>query len=269
MRTVAFIGSGNMGSAMARAAVQVIEPSQIVLSNRTRAKAELLAKDIHCSVADSNCEACKNVKYIIFCVKPQMLEKVLTEVQETVNEEAKKHEVIISTVAAGKTISFYKKFFPNLPVIRLMPNTPAQIGEGMTFLVRSEDAKQEQVDEMTKIFSKSGIIKEITEDYMDSSSAVQGCGTAFVCMFIEALADGAVMAGVPRADALVYAAQAVKGTAALVLESGKHPGQLKDEICSPGGSTIVGVKALEDGGFRAAAMNAVYESFKKNRDLGK
>ena len=152
-------------------------------------------------------------------------------------------------------------------VIRLMPNMNVLIGEGMTLLVRSKETPDEKVNEIERIFSKSGKIKEIQEKDMDAAGAIAGCGTGFACVFIEALADGAVMAGIPRSDALLYAAQALKGTAALILETGRHPAPLKDEICSPGGSTIVGVKALEDGGMRAAAINAVVESYKKNHEM--
>ena len=139
----------------------------------------------------------------------------------------------------------------------------------MTLLVRSPKATDEHVEKVKNFFSKSGLIQEIPESQMDAAGSVAGCGTGFVCMFIEALADGAVMAGIPRPDAYKYAAQALKGTAELVLQSGKHPGALKDEICSPGGSTIAGVKALEDGKFRATVMEAVLQSTKRNQELGK
>lgn len=269
MKSISFIGTGNMGGAIVRACAKVLDPQEIVITNRTISKAEEIAKEVNCVVVNSNIDAVKAATYVVLGVKPQMMEGVLKEIASTVKSESKKRELVIVTIAAGKTVSFYNSILGDVPVIRLMPNTPCLVGEGMTLLVRGPKVTDDQVERLNNFLSKSGLIKEIPEKDMDAAGAVAGCGTAFVCMFIEALADGAVMAGIPRADALKYAAQAVKGTAALVLESGRHPGSLKDDICSPGGSTIVGVKALEDGKFRAAAMNAVVESFKRNQELGK
>ncbi|EAY16311.1 pyrroline-5-carboxylate reductase family protein [Trichomonas vaginalis G3] len=269
MKSIAFIGTGNMGGAMAKACAKVLDPSEIIITNRTRAKAEEIAEEIHCTVVNTNVEAVKSATYIVLGVKPQMMEAVLKEIADTVKSERKKRELVILTIAAGKAISFYQSILGDIPIIRLMPNTPCLVSEGMTLLVRSPKATDEHVEKVKNFFSKSGLIQEIPESQMDAAGSVAGCGTGFVCMFIEALADGAVMAGIPRPDAYKYAAQALKGTAELVLQSGKHPDALKDEICSPGGSTIAGVKALEDGKFRATVMEAVLQSTKRNQELGK
>ena len=155
------------------------------------------------------------------------------------------------------------------PVIRLMPNTPVAVGKGMILLAKSEDASAEEVEAVKSALSEGGMVSETEEKYIDAATPVFSCSPAYVYMFIEALADGGVMAGIPREKAQLYAAQAVLGSAQMVLDTGKHPGQLKDEVCSPGGSTIVGVETLEKSGFRGAVASAVYEAYEKTAKLGK
>ena len=153
-------------------------------------------------------------------------------------------------------------------MLRIMPNTPAAIGKGMT-LIHPECCKPELVDEFETIMAQSGRFDRIGENLADAAGAASGCVPAFAYLFMEGLADGAVMAGVPRQKAMTYVAQAVLGAASLVLESGQHPGALKDAVCSPGGSTIVGVSKLEEGGLRSACIQAVAGSAEKNKQLGK
>ena len=176
-------------------------------------------------------------------------------------------------MAAGLTI---KDLRPHLagagyyvPVVRVMPNTCVAIGKGMTALCAGEAVGEEHIRGVEEILAATGRVERIPEGMMDQFSAVAGCGPAFVYPYIEGLADGGVMAGLPRAKALEYAAQMVLGAAAMVLESGKHPGQLKDEVCSPGGSTIAGVAELERHGLRSAAMDAVMASWRRSMELGK
>ena len=154
------------------------------------------------------------------------------------------------------------------PVIRIMPNTPAAIGQGVV-QVCSLDTRQEDVDVFLSMIAHAGLVDLIPEPLMDAASAVSGCGPAFAFLFLEALADGGVACGLPRDKALSYAAQMLSGSANLVLKSGQHPGALKDAVCSPGGTTIQGVRALEEHGFRAAAMDAVIAAYQKIRTLGK
>ncbi len=177
------------------------------------------------------------------------------------------------SMAAGLTI---KDLRPHLagagyyvPVVRVMPNTCVAIGKGMTALCAGEAVGEEYIRGVEEILAATGRVERIPEGMMDQFSAVAGCGPAFVYPYIEGLADGGVMAGLPRAKALEYAAQMVLGAAAMVLESGKHPGQLKDEVCSPGGSTIAGVAELERHGLRSAAMDAVMASWRRSMELGK
>ena len=155
------------------------------------------------------------------------------------------------------------------PIVRIMPNTPCAIGKGMTLVVKNEQASGAQAAELCTLLAAAGEFDVIDEGLMDAGSVISGCVGAWAQMFIEALADGAVEAGVPRAKAQKYAAGAVLGAAALALESGRHPGQLKDEVCSPAGSTIAGVHALERAGLRAAAMDAVAAAFARTKEMGK
>ena len=157
----------------------------------------------------------------------------------------------------------------DVPVLRIMPNTCVAIGKGMTALCARTGVEESVIREVEEILSATGRVERISEGLMDQFSAVAGCGPAFVYPYIEALADGAVSTGLPRKQAMEYAAQMVMGAAAMVLESGRHPGQLKDEVCSPGGSTIAGVAELERGGLRAAAINAVQAAYEKSTKLGK
>ena len=175
---------------------------------------------------------------------------------------------ILVTMAAGLTIRQIREMAGGTyPVIRMMPNTPAAIGEGMILYTASEDVTEAETAAFLDAMSGAGRFSELPEKLMDAGSAVSGCGPAFVDLFIEALADGGVACGLPRASAQEFAAQMVLGSAKLLLESGKHPGQLKDAVCSPGGTTIQGVRKLEEKGFRGAVMDAVIAAYEKNFDL--
>ena len=180
---------------------------------------------------------------------------------------------MLVSIAAGVTISSLRGWLAGLvwdvPILRVMPNTCAAIGKGMLALTDGGAGAEEALAGAEAILAGAGRVERMAEGLMDQFTAVAGCGPAYVYLLIEALADGGVMAGLPRAQAQTYAAQTVLGAAAMVLETGKHPGQLKDEVCSPGGSTIVGVAALEAGGFRTAAIRAVQAAFEKNQELGK
>ena len=153
------------------------------------------------------------------------------------------------------------------PVIRIMPNTPVSVGEGMILYAANEKVTEEEIEFFLSAFEKAGRFSPLAEKLIDAGASVAGCGPAFVALFVEALADGGVACGLPRAKAMEFAAQMVAGSAKLILESQKHPGQLKDEVCSPDGTTIQGVRALENGGFRASVMEAVIAAYEKNFDL--
>lgn len=274
MKKIAFIGAGNMGGALIMGICKAIDPQQVVIFDTDFSKVQTLSEKTGCAVANTAEEACGSAEYIVLAVKPQVLRDVQTRLVPVMQEIAAKgvQQTVVS-IAAGISLEGLAEI-PlanglDLPIIRMLPNTPSEIGEGLNIYVENSLVTEEKCAELEAIFAKCGLIERVTEHIMDVASAVSGCTPAFAYMFVEALADGAVRCGVPRDKAIRYAAQAVKGAAAMVLETGRHPDALKDAVCSPGGSTIVGVATLENSAFRAAAANAVFYANEKNLDLGK
>lgn len=264
MKKAAFIGTGSMGSALARAACRALEPDQVVVTNRTFSKAETLAKELGCAVSRTNREAAQAAEYLFLCVKPQQIQTVITEIQSELQAGKK-----LVSVAAGVKIRNLEDWAQQeVPVFRIMPNTPCAIGKGMTALAGGSYVQEKHWHEVESILSASGQVDRVGESLFDAFSAVAGCGPAFFYLYLEALADGGVAAGLSRQAALHYAAQTAVGAAGMVLETGKHPGKLKDEVCSPGGSTIAGVAALERHGVRAAAIDAVLAAWEKGKQMG-
>ena len=231
IKTIGFLGCGNMGGAIARAVCKAADPQNVYLANRTAAKAEALAAELGCNTT-TNAEVAGRSDLIFLAVKPQEM--------------------------AGE----------DYPVIRIMPNTPASVGAGMIQYC-SANVTAEEEQEFLKLMAPAGRLDAVPEALIDAASSVSGCGPAWVYQFIEALADGGVACGLPRAKAQEYAAQMVLGSAKLVLESGRHPGELKDAVCSPGGSTIQGVRVLEEHGFRGAVTDAVIAAYDKTKEMGK
>lgn len=265
--TFGFIGTGNMGGALARAAAQKLPPERILLANRTPEKAQALANELGCAAGD-NAEVAAESEYIFLGVKPQMMADMLLGIAPAL--AARTDRFVLVTMAAGLSMDQIRGMAGgDYPVLRIMPNTPAALGCGMILISSDARVQAEEKRRFTELLSAAGRFDELPEHLIDAGSAVSGCGPAFFYMFIEALADGGVAAGLPRAKAQDYAAQTALGAARMVLESGSHPGALKDAVCSPGGSTIMGVKALEDGGFRSEAINAVLAAFRRTKELGK
>lgn len=274
MKKAAFIGVGNMGGALARAACRAVGPDQVVVANRTPGKAEALAAELGCAFARDNAEAVREAEYLFLGVKPQVMRPLLYTLAPVLAERyAAGEDKVLVSMAAGLRIEDMRPQLSgagyDVPLVRIMPNTCAAIGRGMTAVSMEEWVDESVLEGVREILSATGRVEPISEGLMDQFSAVAGCGPAFVYPYIEALADGGVAAGLPRKQALEYAAQTVLGAAAMVLESGRHPGQLKDEVCSPGGSTIAGVAELERGGLRAAAINAVLAAYRRTAELGK
>mgnify|MGYP000158060594 CR=1 FL=1 len=265
--TYGFIGTGNMGGALARAAAKAVEVrGSIVLANRTLEKAARLADEIGASVAD-NLTVARECDYILLGVKPQMMADMLAEIAPILKERTT--PFVLLSMAAGLTVERLRQLAGgDYPVIRIMPNTPASVGEGMIQYCSSNVTAEEE-EAFRKIMAPAGRLDAVPENLIDAASCVSGCGPAWVYQFIEALADGGVACGLPRAKAQEYAAQMVLGSAKLVLESGQHPGALKDAVCSPGGSTIQGVRVLEEKGLRGAVMDAVIASYNKTKEMGK
>lgn len=272
--TVSFIGTGNMGGALIHAACRALEPKQIHITDYSVEKAQAMADELGCCCEVSNEAAVLAGDYIFMCVKPQVMGSVLAQLTPVIRECLDKGEKkVIVSIAAGLQIAYIKEQLAQcgeaLRVIRVMPNTPAAIGKGMLAVAAGPEVEEEYVNGVMEILSGAGRVERLAEGLMDQFTVVSGCSPAFVYMFIEALADGGVMTGLPRQQAMTYAAQTVMGAAAMVLESGKHPGELKDAVCSPAGSTIVGVAKLEENGFRSAAIQAVKAGYDKNVELGK
>ena len=260
-----FIGVGNMGGALARAARRNTPSTDICVANRSPEKAKALAAEIPCRVK-SNAEIAAWADYIFLGVKPQMMGELLAELAPVL--KAREDRFLLVTMAAGLTVADIQALAGGeYPVLRIMPNTPASIGEGMILYTSGPGVTEAEEQVFLEAMAGAGRFSPIPEKLMDAGSAVAGCGPAFVDLFVEALADGGVACGLPRALALEFAAQMVLGSARLILESGQHPGALKDAVCSPGGTTIQGVRKLEEAGFRGAVMNAVIAACEKNSQL--
>lgn len=267
MSKFGFIGCGNMGGALAIALSKKVNGENLLLCDKQEEKADNLARNINATVS-TNEKIAKEAKYIVLAVKPQFMAEVLGNISDVL--KGRKDEFVLVTIAAGLSIEKIRNMAKgDYPVIRVMPNTPAFLGEGMLLYTYTQSVSDSDVNEFITSFSEAGEWDNINENLIDAASALSGCGPAFVYMFIESLADGAVKCGLTRDKALKYAAQTVKGSAMMVQKSGKHPELLKDEVCSPGGTTIAGVAALENGKFRANCINAVDEAYKKTLDLGK
>ena len=262
---IGFIGTGNMGSALAIAAAKT--DAEILLCNRTPEKAEALAAQLGCKTATAQ-EICQTCDYIFLGVKPQMMGDLLASLAPTL--QARTTPFVLVSMAAGLTMETLQKMAgSNYPIIRMMPNTPVAVGSGVILFAATDNVTPEAIDGFYDAMQFAGLVDRLPEALIDAGSAVSGCGPAFVSMFIEAMADGGVSCGLPRDKALWYAAFTLIGTAQLLLDSGKHPAQLKDEVCSPGGSTIQGVKALEDGALRSTVMSAIQAAHHRTQELGK
>lgn len=261
-----FIGCGNMGGALATAAAKAVGCGNILLANRTPAKAEALAAKLGAKVTD-NAGAARESEYLFLGVKPQMMAGMMAGIRDTL--AARQAPCVLVSMAAGLTIEAIRRMAGvDFPVIRVMPNTPVAVGSGL-MLCCGDGVSEAQLDFFMSAMKGVGLLGLIEEKQIDAASAVAGCGPAFAAMFIEGLADGGVACGLPRAQATRFAAQMLLGTAALALETGEHPGALKDAVCSPGGSTIQGVRALENRGFRGAAFEAVVAAYEKTLELGR
>lgn len=267
MGTIGFIGCGNMGGAIARAVCQAAAPETVLLANRTPARAQALAAQLGCRTG-SNDEAA-GCDWVFLAVKPQMMADMLAGAAPALAAHPAGKPPVLVTMAAGLTMVRIREMAGgSYPVIRIMPNTPSAIGAGMIqYCTLGVTDAQEQA--FRAMLAPAGRLDAIPEQLIDAASCVSGCGPAWAYQFIEALADGGVACGLPRAKAMEYAAQMLAGSARLVLESGQHPGALKDAVCSPGGSTIQGVRVLEQRAFRGAVTDAVIAAYEKTKDMGK
>ena len=260
MTTVGFIGTGNMGAALARAAARSGAAERLLLSNRTPEKARKLAEELG-GVCCDNRTAAAEADVLFLGVKPQMLAGMLDGIRDVLT--TREQRLLVVSMVAGKDLQTLDALLGGLPVVRVMPNIPVSAGCGVTLLCASDKVTAGEKALVKTLLAASGAVEELDEHLLDAATGVAGCGPAYAAMFVEALADGAVACGLPRKQALAYAARMLMGTAQLLLESGEHPGALKDRVCSPAGSTIQGVRKLEQRGFRAAVMDAVIASWEK------
>ena len=271
MHKLGFIGTGSMAGALVQAAAAGGHGAECILTNRTLEKAQRLAEQVSADCVQTNAEAAKDAEFLFLGVKPYQMAHVLQEISSVLDERrAAGDEVVLVSMAAGITIKNLQDMAGGAyPVIRILPNTPCAIGKGMVLMTLSENVSDEQRDAFCTLMEHAGRFDEVDEGMMDAGGVVAGCTPAWAYLFIEGLADGAVEAGLPRKKAMKYAAQAVLGAAAMCLTEGVHPGPLKDAVCSPGGSTIAGVHALERAGVRGAAMDAVTAAFEKTKQMAK
>lgn len=266
MKTIGFIGTGNMGGALARAAAKSVEKENLLLADAYAPVAEKLAQELDCQ-AVAVAEVAKRANVIFLGVKPQVIGSMLSEIAPIL---ASRRDFVLVSMAAGIAICDIQKMAGGAyPVIRIMPNLPVQVGEGMILYDYTENVTEEALQEFLNAMSASGKLDRLPEKLIDAGSALSGCGPAFVCLFAEALADGAVACGLTRTQALAYAEQTLLGTAKTLLEKNMHPGVLKDAVCSPGGSTIAGVAAMEQGAFRASVIEGVAAAYQRTQELGK
>lgn len=250
-----FIGTGNMASAIMGGIIknQIIPANEIIGADVMEAGRERVKAQFGIHVTADNHEVVKNSDVVILSVKPQFYAEVIAEIKDDVREDQ-----IIITIAPGKTLAWLKEQFgKNVKIVRTMPNTPALVGEGMTGACPNEYMTEEEITYVRTLLSSFGRVEIIPERLMDVVVSVSGSSPAYVFMFIEAMADAAVSGGMPRAQAYQFAAQAVLGSAKMVLETGNHPGELKDMVCSPAGTTIEAVRVLEEKGFRSSVIEAM------------
>lgn len=249
-----FIGAGNMARAMIGALVssKVVSASDIMASAATDRTAQAVAQQYGIRTGIENRAVARESDIIVVAVKPHLYEGVLNEIKEDVTNK------IVVSIAPGKTLAWLESILgEKAKVLRTMPNTPAMVGEGMTAICPNAEISQEELELLTQLLRTMGAVERVEERLFDAVTAVAGSAPAYVYMFIEALTDGAVQQGLPRAQAYRMASQAVLGSARMVLETGQHPGALKDAVCSPGGTTIDAVAVLEEKGMRAAVIQAM------------
>lgn len=265
-QTIGFIGSGNMGQAIIKGVLRanLYSPEEVYAFDVSETTLTQLRTDLKIKTLSSADQLVETVDTVVIAVKPQVLDGVLRPLKDKFTSS----QVIIS-IAAGVTLSHLTALLSDqLKLVRVMPNTPALVGAGMSALALNTHVTAADQERLLTLFSSFGRAQVVPEHLIDAVVGVSGSGPAYAYLFIEALADGAVLEGLPRQDAYEFAAQTVLGAAKMVLETHRHPGELKDMVCSPAGTTIAGVRVLEDGGLRGLVMDTVHAVAQKNREMG-
>ena len=268
--TIGCIGVGNMGGAICSAVCRSEVEKTVLVCDADAVKTAAFREKYGCEPVDSVTLATR-ADWIFLGIKPQYMASVLAEITDVLAKRVQAGEqVVVVSMAAGLTMARIREMLGvDVPVIRMMPNIPAAVGQGMIMYTGDADVTDEELTRFTELLAPAGLTDRLPENLIDAGTAVSGCGPAFLCLILEAMADGGVACGLPRQKAMQYAAQTLVGTAQTVLETGKHPGVFKDEVTSPGGSTIAGVRAMEQAGVRAAMMDAVIAAYERNLELGK
>lgn len=264
-KKLGFIGAGNMAKAMMGGIIknEIISCDEIIASDAYAPGLAAVKESLNIETTENNLKVIEEAEVVVLAVKPQYYAEVINEIKDYVRENQ-----IIVTIAPGQTLEKLNYLFAkDVKIVRTMPNTPALVCEGITGVCHNDLVTKEELDYVCNILSGFGQVEVIGENLMDVVVSVSGSSPAYVYMFIEALADGAVLDGMPRDKAYKFAAQAVMGSAKMVLETGKHPGELKDMVCSPGGTTIEAVRVLEEKGFRSAIIECMKTCVNKARGL--
>ena len=264
-RTIGFVGAGNMAEAMIRGLLRgrVFAPQQVVASAPREERRRELAETYGIRATQDNREAAGQA-IVVLSVKPQIIGRVLDEVAEAIRADA-----LVISIAAGVPVAAIQSKLPSgRRLVRAMPNTPALVDAAATAIARGEHAHDADLDDAKRIFDAVGITVILDESALDAVTGLSGSGPAYVFLILEALSDAGVKVGLSRRDAQRLAAQMLLGSAKLLLETGEHPGRLKDMVTSPGGTAITGLHTLENGGLRTTLMNAVEAATKRSRELG-
>jgi pyrroline-5-carboxylate reductase len=264
---IGIIGAGKIGSAIARGVVcaGLARADQVIASDISESLRATMAKDLGIKTAADNSKLCEFADIVILAVKPQILDSVVKEIAGAVGDTK-----LVVSVAAGVPLSRIEaNLAPGARVVRVMPNIPCVVGAGASGYAAGAGATKADLDKVASVLGSFGVALPVEEKYLDAVTGLSGSGPAYVFLFIEALADGGVQVGLSRDVALKFALQTVYGSARMALETAKHPAELKDEVTSPGGTTIAGLYALEQKGFRAAVMDAVVAATKRSQELGK
>ena len=267
MKKIGFIGAVNMAGAIIGGIIKsnLVESQNVIASAKTMTNLNKLKDEYNINVTLDAREVVKNSDIVFMAVKPNIFDGVLESVKDLIGDEK-----IVVSIAAGKSISSMENIIgDDKKIIRTMPNTPALVNEGMSALCPNKNIEDEELKIVKGIFDSFGKSEVVGEYLIDSVIGVSGSSPAYVFMFIEAMADAAVAGGMPRKQAYNFAAQSVLGAAKMVIESGKHPGELKDMVCSPGGTTIEAVKVLENEGMRSSVINAVCACIEKSKEMSK
>lgn len=263
---VAFIGLGNMGASLAKAVAKEVAPTDLLLVNRSPQKVEEFISQ-YGGTASHLQQAFEEAEVIFLGVKPYQICPLLEDYQEVLTQRS---NLLLVSMAAGLELEKMANVVNNdrIRLIRIMPNTPVAIGQGVISLARSQAVTDQQVAQVNQLLAGAGALYEIEERLMNPVTAIAGCGPAFVYQMIEAMADAGVALGLPRSQSLQMVAQTFKGAASMVLETGQHPGSLKDAVCSPGGSTIAGVNRLEQVGLRGNIIAGMEAAYKRTQEMG-